>query len=134
VNQVTVNRNFPSGGLTPGQQTGAFNNAMARAMASGDQRYQMKRYDKAGFSRGGAQANQAGIQGAQDMSQGIADAYQQSLDDQHANAMRDLQSQTSQEQYAQALGGLQQQQAYAQQMAMLQRQQAVMGLLQGLLD
>lgn len=117
-------------GYTGEQQAGAFNNAMAQALASGDPRYQMKRYDRAGMSRGGAQANQAGIQGAQDLSQGIAAAYTQNIDDSQYNATANLESQLSREQFGQALGGLQQQQAYAQQMAALQR----MNLLQGLID
>lgn len=134
MNQVSIESQRLPRGFTPEQQSGAFNNAMAQALAAGDPRYQMKRYDRAGFSRGGAQANQAGIQGAQDMSQGMADAYRQSIDDTQYNAMANLESQTSREQFGQALGGLQQQQAYAQQMQMLQRQQAVMGLLKGLID
>lgn len=106
-----------------------FNNAMASALASGDPRYQMKRLDRAGFSRGNAQRNQAGIQGAQEMTQGIADAYRQAMDDETYNANFNMQNQVAQEQFGQALGGLQQQQAYANQMALLQRQQALLGLL-----
>jgi hypothetical protein len=133
VNRVQLTQTPPTG-FTDAMQSGKFNNTMAMALASGDPRYQMKRYDRAGFSRGGAQANQAGIQGAQDMSQGIANAYRQSMDDEAYNANLALQGQVGQEQFGQALGGLQQQQAYAQQMALLQRQQAVMGLLRGLID
>jgi hypothetical protein len=133
VNRVQLTQTPPTG-FTDAMKAGKFNNTMAQALASGDPRYQMKRYDRAGFSRGGAQANQAGIQGAQDMSQGIANAYRQSMDDEAYNANLALQGQVGQEQFGQALGGLQQQQAYAQQMALLQRQQAVMGLLRGLID
>ena len=129
MNQVSIDSSRLPRGLTPRQQSGAFNNAMAQAMASGDPRYQMKNYDRAGFSRGGAQANQAGIKAAQDMAAGMADAYRQSVDDGQYNAMAGLNSQVGQEQFGQALGGLQQQQAYANQMAALQRQ----GLLYGLL-
>jgi len=132
MNRVQLNQTPPTG-FTDAMKSGKFNNTMAMALASGDPRYQMKRYDRAGFSRGGAQANQAGIQGAQDVSQGIANAYRQSMDDEAYNANLALQGQVGQEQFGQALGGLQQQQAYAQQMAMLQRQQAVMGLLKGLM-
>jgi uncharacterized protein YbjQ (UPF0145 family) len=107
----------------------SFNNDMAFALASGDPRYQMKQYDRAGFSRGGAQFNQAGIQGAQDLANGIASAYQNAMQQANTDAMNALQRQTGQEQYAQALGGLQQQNAYANQMAQLQRQQALLGLL-----
>jgi hypothetical protein len=132
MNRVQLTQTPPTG-FTDAMKAGKFNNTMAQALASGDPRYQMKRYDRAGFSRGGAQANQAGIQGAQDMSQGIANAYRQSIDDESYNANLALQGQVGQEQFGQALGGLQQQQAYAQQMAMLQRQQAMMGLLRGLM-
>lgn len=110
----------------PGQ---AFNNDMAFALAAGDPRYQQKRLDRAGFSRGGGQKNQAGIVGAQDMVNGIAGAYQNAMQSANADAMNDLQWRSGQEQYAQALGGLQQQNAYANQMALLQRQQALLGLL-----
>jgi hypothetical protein len=133
VNRVQLTQTPPTG-FTDAMKAGKFNNSMAQALASGDQRYQQKRYDRAGFSRGGAQANQAGIQGAQDMSQGMANAYRQAMDDESYNANLALQGQVGQEQFGQALGGLQQQQAYAQQMALLQRQQAVMGLLKGLMD
>jgi hypothetical protein len=129
MNQVSIdNQRLPTG-YTPRQQSGAFNNSMAQAMAAGDPRYQMKQYDRAGFSRGGAQANQAGIKGAQDMANGIAAAYQGQIDDQQYNAMTDLNSQVSQERFGQALGGLQQQNAYADQMAMLQQMGALFGLL-----
>jgi hypothetical protein len=111
----------------------AFNNDMAFALAAGDPRYQMKRLDRGGFSRGGAQRNQAGIVGAQDMTKGIADAYTNAMQSAGTDAMNDLQWRAGQEQYSQALGGLQQQNAYANQMAMLQRQQTMMGLLTGLL-
>jgi hypothetical protein len=128
MNRVQLTQTPPAG-LTDRQQSGKFNNAMAMALASGDPRYQTKTLDRAGFSRGGAQANQAGIQAAQSMTEGIANAYRQSMDDQSYNADLALQGQVGQERYAQALGGLQQQQAYANQMALLQRQQALLGLL-----
>lgn len=134
MNQVTIDQSRPAGGFTPNQQSGAFNNAMALALAAGDPRYQMKRYDRAGLSRGAAQANQAGIAGAQELADGISQAYQQQIDDQQYNAMAGLESQVSQEDFARQLGALQQQNAYAQQMANLQRQQAVFGALRGLLD
>lgn len=129
MNQVSIDSQRQATGYTPRQQSGAFNNAMAQAMAAGDPRYQMKQYDRAGFSRGGAQANQAGIKGAQDMADGIAAAYQRQIDDQQYNALTDLNAQVSQEQFGQALGGLQQQNAYADQMARLQQMGALFGLL-----
>lgn len=129
MNSVSIDSQRLPRGLTDRQQSGAFNNAMATALAAGDPRYQMKQFDRAGFSRGAAQANQAGIKGAQDMAEGMADAYRQSIDDAQYNAMAGLGSQVSREQFGQALGGLQEQNNYAQQMAALQR----MNLLQGLL-
>lgn len=134
MNQVSIEAQRLPRGYTPQQQSAAFNTSMAQALAAGDPRYQMKQYDRAGLSRGGAQANQAGIKAAQDMAEGIAAAYQGRIDDQAYNAMSDLRSQVSREQFGQALGGLQQQNAYADQMALLQRQQAMMGLLQGLMS
>lgn len=130
MNRVQLTQTPPTG-FTDRQKTGKFNNAMAQALASGDPRYQMKRYDKGGLSRGGAQRNQAGIQAAQDMSEGMANAYRQAMDDEKYNAGMQLQGQAGQEQFGQALAGLQQQQAYAQQMALLQRQES---LLRSLMD
>jgi hypothetical protein len=128
MNQVALNQNSPFSRPTyiPGA---SFNNDMAFALAAGDPRYQMKQLDRAGFSRGGAQRNQAGIRGAQDMVDGVAGAYQNAMQSANTDAMNALQWGTSQEQYAQALGSLQQQNAYANQMAQLQRQQALLGLL-----
>jgi hypothetical protein len=134
MNQVAIDQSRLPRGFTPNQQSSAFNNNMAQAMAAGDPRHQMKRYDRAGFSRGAAQANQAGINAAQEMTDGIAQAYRQQIDDSQYNAMAGLESQVSQEDFARQLGALQQQNAYAQQMANLQRQQAVFGALRGLLD
>lgn len=129
MNQVSIDAQRLPRGLTPNQQAGAFNNRMAQALAAGDPRYQMKSYDRAGLSRGGAQANQAGIKGAQEMADGMAAAHRGQIDDQQYNAMTDLQSQVSREQFGQALGGLQQQNAYADQMARLQQMGVLMGLL-----
>jgi uncharacterized protein YbjQ (UPF0145 family) len=127
MNNVTLNQ--PSPFTTVPMPSAQFSNEMAAALASGDPRYQAKQLDRAGFSRGGAQFNQAGIQGAQDLANGIASAYQNAMQQANTDAMNALQRQTGQEQYAQALGGLQQQNAYANQMAQLQRQQALLGLL-----
>lgn len=106
---------------------------LANAYSLGDPRYQMKQLDRAGFSRGGAQRNQAGINAAQQMSDSIAEVYSGQLQDQQARALANLQSQQGQEQFAQSLGSLQQQNNYANQMAALQRQGAMMNLLGGLL-
>lgn len=130
MNRVSIDSQRLPRGLTERQQSGAFNNAVAAALAAGDPRYQMKQFDRAGFSRGAAQANQAGIQGAQQMAEGLADAYRQSIDDSQYNALAGLGSQVSREQFGQSLGGLQEQNSYAQRMAALQQ----MNLLQGLLN
>lgn len=128
----------PPAGLTPQQQSAAFNQRMAQALAIGDPRFQVKNLDRGGLSRGGAQRNQAGINAANAMADGIASAYQGAMDDQSYNANMLLENQRLQEQQAQALAGLQQQNNYADQMAQLQRQQAMMnfagGLLGGLLN
>jgi len=128
VNQVTVAQPLPSG-FPERLREGSLNAAMANALSAGDQRYHMKRLDRAGFSRGGAQANQAGIGSAQALSDGIADAYQQALRDRQADSMSQLRGQVDQEKFAQSLGALQQQNAYANAQSQLQRQGALMGLL-----
>lgn len=102
---------------------------MARAYASADPRFNMKQRDRAGVSRGRGAAAQAGISAAQNFAQGIADVYDNQLKQQSANAEALLQLQRGQEEYGQALGGLQSQATYADQVAALQRQ----GLLYGLL-
>lgn len=102
---------------------------MARAYASADPRFNMKQYDRAGISRGRGQTAKAGIDAAQGFSQGIADVYDNQLKQQAANADAMLQLQQGQEQYSQALGGLQSQATYADQMAALQRQGILYGLL-----
>lgn len=137
MNEVQLFQTPPTG-FTDRQQQAAFNQRMAQALAMGDPRFQMKNLDRAGFSRGGAQRNQAGINAANAMADGIASAYQGAMDDRSYNANMLLENQGRQEQQAQALAGLQQQNNYADQMAQLQRQQAMMnfagGLLGGLLS
>ena len=102
---------------------------MARAYASADPRFNMKEFDRAGVSRGRGTSAQAGIGAARNFAQGIAGVYDDQLRQQAANADSMLQLQRGQEEYGQALGGLQSQATYADQMAALQRQ----GLLYGLL-
>ena len=109
------------------------NNQLAQAYASGDPRFNMKQYDRPGFSRGGGQMNQAGIDAAKNLADGVSQAYSGNLQNQNFNALAALQANQAQEQNAQALGALQQQNAYANQMAALQRQGQIMGLLGGLL-
>lgn len=106
---------------------------VASALAMGDPRMNAKQYDRPGLSRGRAQWNQAGIDGAQKMADGIAEAYNAQLQSQQSRSMANLQASQQQEQYAQQLGALQQQNNYANQMAALQRQGAVMNLLGGLM-
>ena len=133
MNQVSVDLQRLPRGLTPSQQSAAFNSAQAQALVSADPRYQTKQLDRAGFSRGGAQANQAGIVGAQALADGLADAYRLQVDDGQYNAIQALESQSSREQYGQALAGLQEQQNYAAQMNALQRQNALYGLIGNLI-
>lgn len=132
MNAVTLNQTPPTG-LTPDATRAALNNNLAWAYASGDPRMAMKEYDRPGMSRGAAQRNQAGIDSARTMSEGIADAYRQDMQSRAYNANVGLQGQRGQEQFAQALAALQEQNNYANQMAALQRQQASMGLLGGLM-
>lgn len=108
-------------------------NTLASAYASADPRFTLKQYDRAGLSRGAGQMNQAGIDGAQNLANGIADAYTQQLQDLQYNATTGLQDQQVREDTAQNLGALQQQRNYSNQMAALQRQGTMMNLLTGLL-
>ena len=123
-NQVFIQQPLPSPPPATPNASG-----MARAYASADPRFNMKKYDRAGVSRGRGQAAQAGINAAQNFSQGIADVYDNQLRQQTVNADTMLQLQQGREGYAQALGGLQSQATYADQMAALQRQGILYGLL-----
>lgn len=129
MNQVNLYQTPPTG-LTPAQMRGGFNNAHARALASGDMRANMKNYDRAGFSRGRGQENQAGIAAGQSVIDGLQQAYGGAIGDQVYNAGMALGGRSGQEGFGQALGGLQQQQAYQDQ---LNRLQYVSTLLGGLL-
>ena len=124
LNRVNVQQPLPTPPSTAPSASG-----MARAYASADPRFNMKPYDRAGMSRGRGQAAKAGIDAAQGFSQSIADVYDNQLKQQASNADAMLQLQQGQEQYAQALGGLQSQATYADQMAALQRQGILYGLL-----
>jgi hypothetical protein len=132
LNSVQLNQTPPSG-LSKKNIDAALNNQLAVAMSMGDPRMAVKQYDRAGISRGGSQWNQAGIDSAQRLADGVADAYSKQIQNQNYNAGLQLQGQQAQEQTAQALGGLQQQRAYSDQMAALQRQQAMLGFAGGLL-
>lgn len=108
-------------------------NSMAQAYAAADPRFNAKQYDRAGMSRGAGQWNQAGIDAANKLAAGVADAYGQQLQDRQFNASTGLADQQAREESSQQLGALQQQRNYANQMAALQRQGAFMNLLGGLL-
>jgi hypothetical protein len=132
MNNVYLNRPAPPG-ISPQATRAQMNNNVANAVATGDPRMNVKKYDRPGMSRGRAAWNQAGIDSAQNMSERIADAYTQDLDNRQYQSQFDLQSQVSREQNAQALGALNQQNAYANQLASLQRQQAGMNFFSSLL-
>jgi hypothetical protein len=119
-------------GISPQNRNAQFNNAYAQALAAGDPLYTVKEYDRGGISRGGAQANQAGIDAAANLADGIAKAYSQDAANADFNANTTLQSQQQRESMAQNLGAFNSQQAYADQMNRLQNQQAFAGMLGGL--
>lgn len=131
MNQVQLTAPITQG-VSPQNRSAQFNNAYAQALASGDPRYAAKNYDRGGISRGGAQMNQAGIDAAASMADGIAKAYSQDADTAAYNANTQLQSQQQQEAMAQNLGAFNSQQAYADQMNRLNQQQAFAGMLGGL--
>lgn len=131
-NNVYVNPTPPSG-YPAAAMDRSLNTQLAQAYAMGDPRFSVKTYDRPGMSRGAAQWNQAGIDSAKNLVDGVAGAYGQNLQNAAYNADVGLQGNAGREQFAQALGGLQTQNNYAQQMSDLQRQQSVMGLYTGLL-
>lgn len=116
-----------------GQQS-VFNNDMAKAYASGDPRFNAKQYDRPGFSRGGAQWNQAGIDAANNMTGGVSQAYGNLLQNNSAAAGTELQGAANNAQFGQALSGLAQQNAYQQSMSNLTKQQQTIGMLGMLLS
>lgn len=128
----TVNINQPVPKIT-GQQS-VFNNDIAKAYAAGDPRFNAKQYDRPGFSRAGAQWNQAGIDAANNMTNGVAQAYGNLLQNNSNAANMELQGYANREQFGQALSGLSQQNAYQQAMSNLTRQQQGIGLLGMLLS
>lgn len=132
MNRVTLGQS-PVPGIPDATRRKVFENNYANAVAQGDPRYAMKQYDRGGLSRGGAQRQQAGIDSAQRMASGVADAYQQDTQAASFNAQNQLANNQAQEQYALQLGALQQQNAYAQAMAQLQRQQQSMNFVSSLL-
>jgi hypothetical protein len=110
-----------------------FNNDYANAIALGDPRLQMKQMDRGGMSRGAGQMSAAGMQGAQKMADGIAQAYstkQQAGDYNTAYSMQNQQADAAQQQ---ALQGLLQQQTYNNQAAAQQRQNSALNFATSIL-
>ena len=105
---------------------GMFNTALANAQASADPRFNMKAMDRNGVSRGKGTMATAGIQAAQNLADGIAQAYQIPAQDAATNANNTLQYQTNQENFGQGISNIAQQNDYANAMAALQRQQNVL--------
>lgn len=132
MNSVQIESRLPTG-LTQEQLQKDLNSRYSRALAMGDPRFNMKQLDRGGLSRGAAQRNQAGIDAAQNVANGVAEAYSNDLQNRMYNSNILLQGQSALENQAQALGGLQQQNNYANQMAALQRQQMGMNLFSSLL-
>lgn len=123
----------PVPGIPDATRRKVFENNYANAVAQGDPRYAVKQYDRGGMSRAAGQWQQAGIDAAKNMSQGIADAYTQDTQAAAYNSQNQLAGNQAQEQYALQLGALQQQNSYAQAMAALQRKQQSMNFVSSLL-
>jgi len=132
LNNVAVNQP-PVPGITDQSRRSVFNNNYAQALAAGDPRANVKQYDRGGISRGAGQWQQAGIDAAQKMASGLADAYSQDTQAAAYNSQNQLAQQQAQQQYALQLGALQQQDAYAQAMANLQRRQQSLSMVGNLL-
>ena len=119
INPQTINSNF--------------NNDYANAIAIGDPRLQMKQMDRGGISRGAGQMSAAGMQGAQKMADGIAQAYSTKQTAQDYNNAYTMQNQQSDATQQQALQGLLQQQTYNNQAAAQQRQNSAMNFATSIL-
>lgn len=124
-----------SGYAMPQASRDVFHNQQAQALASGDRRYQTKKQqlDRPGMSRSRGTTMYADAGGAQDVANGLANAYTNQLQQASYYSTADLNNRAAQEQFAQSLGALQQQNSYANQMAGLQRNNSMMGVLGGLL-
>lgn len=103
--------------------------AMANAWASADPRFNVKQSDRAGVSRGRGAYAQAGIAAANNLANGIADAYTQHLQDAKTYADANLRLGRGQEQYAQTLAGLMSQATGDAQSDAMQRRNALFGLM-----
>ena len=132
MNSVNYGRDAARG-VSQAVRRKAFNTAEAQALAAAEPRYTLKQLDRAGFSRGQGQMNQAGIEAARNLSEGMSAANMQNLDLGSYNANLALQADTAREQNAQSLGSLQSQNAYADQLAAIQRQQMMTSMFTGIL-
>lgn len=106
---------------------------VAKAQASADPRFNVKKTDRPGVSRGRGAYSQAGIAAANNLAGGLADAYGQQLQDSAAYSDAALRIGQGQEQYSQALAGLMSQATNSAQMDALQRQSLLYGLMGDLL-
>lgn len=131
--EIMMNSPRPQG-FTKRQTRGAANNAAATAEAAGNQRLQMKQYDRAGLSRGKGQKARAAASAATNYAQGMMAAEQQPLQDAASNANLDLNYMASQNQQGLALSRALEQQRHNEFMARLQRQSNATGYLGGLLS
>lgn len=111
-------------GFTPQQTRAQFNQQMAQAHANADMRYNMKPLDRAGSSRAPGQQYMAGIASAQNLADGVAQAYAGKMNDATANAGIGLQNAAADEDLGLGVGAIQQQNQYANALNALQRQQA----------
>ena len=102
---------------------GAFNTALAKAQASADPRFNMKAMDRNGVSRGQGTLATAGIQAAQSLADGVAEAYKIPARDAAADANNALQYQANQEAFGQGVSNIAMQNDYANALAALQRTQ-----------
>lgn len=127
----------PRVGITGGAMRAQRNAGVANAQSAGDLRFNQKKLDRRGFSRGRAQSAQAGIAGGADSSNALADLYGRQMQSNAYNAQSQLDSDAMREQYGQQLWNMQSGAAYGDAMAALQRQQSMMdfgsGILRGLI-
>lgn len=131
MNNITLGSAFAT--RDPNARRKLLANNLATAYASGSPRDAIKGYDRPGLSRGKAQQNQAGIDSARTMAEGVASAYSQDDQIRAAAANSDLAQAANQEEFANQLGALQQQDAYARQMAALNARQQSLNFATGLL-
>jgi hypothetical protein len=86
----------------------------------------MKPMDRSGVSRGRGTAGIAGIQAAQKLAEGVAQAYRGQADDAATDAANTLQYQSNQENFGQGVSNIAMQNDYANALAALQRNQNIM--------